>query len=105
VGLARRSLEGIGLGSIWVLGKWHIFLGAKSLLNIARSRHGIVNVYGSDATTSAGSARPKPLKSIGNLTTSIASMKFNHDSQLLAIASNTKKDQMRMVRLPSPFPL
>ena len=26
-------------------------------------------------------------------------MKFNHDSQLLAIASNTKKDQMRMVRL------
>lgn len=62
-----------------------------------RSRHGIVNVYGADAAASFTSDRPKPLKSIGNLTTSITSMKFNPDSQLLGIASNTKKDQMRMV--------
>lgn len=55
------------------------------------SKSGIVNVYGSDATNSSSSLRPKPLKAIGNLTTSITSARFNHDSQLLAIASNTKK--------------
>jgi len=65
------------------------------------SRHGIVSVYGADAASPLGSERPKSLKAIGNLTTSISSMKFNHDSQLLAIASNTKKDQMRMIHLPS----
>ncbi|TFY60987.1 hypothetical protein EVG20_g7224 [Dentipellis fragilis] len=65
------------------------------------SRSGIVNVYGSDAATSSGPDRPKPLKAIGNLTTSISAARFNHDSQLLAIASNVKKDQMRLIHLPS----
>lgn len=66
---------------------------------LRRSRHGIVNVYGTDATSSQNSGVPKPLKSIGNLTTSISTMSFNADSQLLAIASNIKKDQMRMVQV------
>ncbi|KAI0078522.1 WD40 repeat-like protein [Panus rudis PR-1116 ss-1] len=65
------------------------------------SRHGLVNVYGGDSTTSASADRPKPLKTLENLTTSITSLRFNHDSQLLAMASNTKKDQMRLVHLPS----
>ncbi|KAI0045734.1 WD40 repeat-like protein [Auriscalpium vulgare] len=65
------------------------------------SKSGIVNVYGSDAVSSSGSERPKPLKAIGNLTTSISAARFNHDSQLLAIASNVKKDQMRLIHLPS----
>jgi U3 small nucleolar RNA-associated protein 18 len=61
---------------------------------------GFVNVYGSDGVSSSGDDRsPKPLKAIGNLTTSISTLRFNHDSQLLAIASNTKKDQMRMVSI------
>jgi U3 small nucleolar RNA-associated protein 18 len=49
--------------------------------------------YGAKATI------PKPLKSIGNLTTSISTVWFNHDSQLLAVASKTNKDQMRLVWL------
>ena len=61
-----------------------------------RSRMGVVNVYGSEAT-SGSVDRPKPLKALGNLTTAITSLQFNHDSQLLAMASNAKKDQMRMV--------
>ncbi|KAI0960982.1 hypothetical protein AcV7_000207 [Taiwanofungus camphoratus] len=65
------------------------------------SRTGLVNLYGADGASSFGTERPKPLKTIGNLTTTISSMRFNHDSQLLAIASNTKKDQMRMIHLPS----
>ncbi|KAI8983300.1 WD40-repeat-containing domain protein [Trametes punicea] len=64
------------------------------------SRMGLVNVYGPQAASGA-TDQPKPLKSLGNLTTSITALKFNHDSQLLAMASNVKKDQMRMVHLPS----
>ena len=67
---------------------------------VTRSKSGIVNVYGSNASSSwSNSDRPRPLKSIGNLTTSISTVQFNHDSQLLAIASKTKKDQMRLVWL------
>ncbi|KAI9509876.1 WD40 repeat-like protein [Russula earlei] len=70
------------------------------------SKSGIVNVYGSaDASYSSStwrnSERPRPLKAIGNLTTAISTVRFNHDSQLLAIASKTQKDQMRLVHLPS----
>ncbi|KAH9920333.1 WD40-repeat-containing domain protein [Fomitopsis serialis] len=60
-------------------------------------RLGLVNVYGSEGVSALGSNSPKPLKTLGNLTTAITSLRFNHNSQLLAIASNTKKDQMRMV--------
>ncbi|KII86251.1 hypothetical protein PLICRDRAFT_114618 [Plicaturopsis crispa FD-325 SS-3] len=65
------------------------------------SNTGLVNVYSSNATVSSNTDRPTPLKTIGNLTTSISTMRFNHDAQLLAIASKTKKDQMRMIHLPS----
>ncbi|KAI0666186.1 WD40-repeat-containing domain protein [Trametes maxima] len=65
------------------------------------SRMGIVNIYGPDASSAD---RPRPLKALENLTTAITSLRFNHDSQLLAVASNVKKDQMRMVCIsPSPF--
>ena len=66
------------------------------LLTGSSSKVGLVNVYGSGALHGTID-RPKALKSLGNLTTTITSLRFNHDSQLLAIASNVKKDQMRMV--------
>jgi hypothetical protein len=70
------------------------------ICSVTSSKSGIVNVYGSNASSSwSNTDRPKPLKSIGNLTTSISTMQFNHDSQLLAIASKTQKDQMRLVWL------
>jgi hypothetical protein len=75
-----------------------------------------VNVYGSDsfAVPSGSStfsssnvnpnAPPKPIKTIGNLTTAISTLRFNHDAQVLAVASKEKKDAMRLVsfviRLP-----
>ncbi|KAH6906694.1 WD40-repeat-containing domain protein [Coprinopsis sp. MPI-PUGE-AT-0042] len=67
------------------------------------SNSGYVNVYGSDSFSnlSSDAGRPKPLKSIGNLTTPISSARFNYDSQILAIASKEKKDALRMVHLPS----
>lgn len=68
------------------------------------SNTGLVNVYNAESTIDLEGGKPKTLKTIGNLTTSISTLRFNHDSQLLAIASNDKKDQMRMVRQYSIFP-
>lgn len=64
-----------------------------------RSKTGLVNVYGSEGTMTDMSTVPRPLKTIGNLTTSISTLRFNHDAQILAIASKSKKDQLKMVIL------
>ena len=59
-----------------------------------------MNLYGSDSFSSDSSnlnANPKPVKTIGNLTTAISTLRFNHDAQILAVASKEKKDSMRMV--------
>ncbi|KAL4069086.1 WD40-repeat-containing domain protein [Scleroderma citrinum] len=63
------------------------------------SNTGLVNVY--SAPSAGGEMKPKPLKTIGNLTTNISCLRYNHDSQLLAMASNVKNDQMRLIHLPS----
>ncbi|KAF8941163.1 U3 snoRNP protein [Haplosporangium gracile] len=62
------------------------------------SRTGVVNVYD---RTCLETRTPKPLRAIGNLTTSIHTMRFNHDSQILAISSKARKDQLRLVHIPS----
>jgi U3 small nucleolar RNA-associated protein 18 len=72
-----------------------------ALSRLLRSATGFVNVYASENIAVASDSvdtRPKSLKAIGNLTTSISTLRFNHDAQLLAIASNVMKDQMRLVR-------
>ena len=69
-----------------------------------RSKSGIVNVYDSAALYSPSSgqpALPKPRKALGNLTTAVSSLAFNHDAQLMVMASSMKKDQLRLVHLPS----
>ncbi|KAF9907888.1 U3 small nucleolar RNA-associated protein 18 [Linnemannia zychae] len=62
------------------------------------SRSGIVNIYD---RTCLDSRTPKPLRAIGNLTTSIHTLRFNHDSQILAMSSKARKDQLRLVHIPS----
>eukprot|EP00879_Flechtneria_rotunda_P019216 GHRR01020177.1.p1 GENE.GHRR01020177.1~~GHRR01020177.1.p1 ORF type:complete len:484 (+),score=161.27 GHRR01020177.1:607-2058(+) len=42
-----------------------------------------------------------PLKALMNLTTTIDTLAFNHDSQLLLLGSRLKKDSLRLVHLPS----
>lgn len=61
------------------------------------SNTGLVNIY--NAERAREDTKPKPLKTIGNLTTNISCLRYNHDAQLLAMASNVKKDQMRLVWL------
>lgn len=61
-----------------------------------RSSTGIVNLYENDYSTEA--AAPKLVKSFDNITTSISSMCFNPDGQILAAASKEKKDTLKLVR-------
>lgn len=61
------------------------------------SDSGVVNVYDGKAS----SVNQKPLKAIMNLTTQVDNLKFNHDSQMLAISSRFKKEALKMVHLDS----
>ncbi|KAJ4477668.1 WD40-repeat-containing domain protein [Lentinula edodes] len=93
-----RVLAGSGKGSGWLA---------------IGSNTGLVNVYGTDSytpstvSTSISSSSswsgltPKPLKTVENLTTPISTLRFNHDAQVLAMASKEKKDSMRLIHLPS----
>ncbi|KAF4325490.1 hypothetical protein BBO99_00000334 [Phytophthora kernoviae] len=61
------------------------------------SKSGVVNIY-----DNAGlSAKPKPRKALMHLTTRVDHLKFNADSQILAMASMDSKDALKMVHMPS----
>ncbi|KAK9113542.1 hypothetical protein Syun_020339 [Stephania yunnanensis] len=64
----------------------------------AGSTSGIVNIYHNE-TFLVG--KKKPLKTIENLTTSVDFMKFNHDSQILAICSKMQKNSLKLVHVPT----
>ena len=74
-----------------------------------RSTSGYVNVYGSDSFvvpnhlkdtfSASGREAPQLVKALGHLTTPISSLRFNHDAQILAMASQDKKDAFRLVCL------
>lgn len=74
------------------------------LMHMYSSKSGLVNVYGEDAFMSSLPGAPAVKKTLQNLTTSISTLSFNHDSQLAAMVSNVKKDQMRLVSGPLPPP-
>lgn len=46
-------------------------------------------------------AVPAPLKALKNLTTTIDTLHFSHDSQMLLMGSRMKKEALRLVHLPS----
>lgn len=59
------------------------------------SESGIVNVY--DRLSSS----KKPIGSLDHLVSSISTLEFSYDGQVLAIASRAKKDALRLIHLPS----
>ncbi|CAK7897451.1 U3 small nucleolar RNA-associated protein 18 [[Candida] anglica] len=69
--------------------------GAKSRWLAIGTNNGIVNVYDRNSEST------KPLKCVENLVTTISSLSFSPDGQLLAIASRAKKDALRLVHIPS----
>ncbi|KAA8909462.1 WD40-repeat-containing domain protein [Sphaerosporella brunnea] len=69
---------------------------------------GIVNIYdrrvsfGGKAPGSMGTPTdPKPVKTVESLVTTISTLEFSRDGQVLCVASRTKKDALRLVHLPS----
>lgn len=62
------------------------------------SKSGVVNVYDSQSHATTG-FQEKLLKAFGNLTTSVSTIRFNHNSEVLAMASDVKKDQFRLVSI------
>ncbi|KAI5956017.1 UTP18 [Candida theae] len=63
------------------------------------SNTGVVNLY--DRQNLNATTSPKPFKTVENLVTSVSSLVFNPDGQLLAIASRGKRDAFKLVHLPS----
>ena len=89
----------VAVGSVGLFPPQHL-----KLIVHFRSKSGITNVYNSSAFYSPSPVQPvhlKPLKALGNLTTAVSSLTFNHDAQLMVMASSMKKDQLRLVHLPS----
>lgn len=62
------------------------------------STSGIVNIYNREEFLGG---KRKPLKTLGNLTTEVDFMKFNHDAQILAICSSMSKNSVKLVHIPS----
>jgi U3 small nucleolar RNA-associated protein 18 len=91
--------------------------GSSGVVNVYRRPAGLLSpvnfddadVASAGATSSPAAAggfrvqpvTPAPLKAIMNLTTSIDSLSFSHDSQMLLMGSRLKKDSLRIVHLPS----
>lgn len=64
---------------------------------------GVVNVYNNRGAASSGSfaSKRQPVKSVMNLQTSADYVKFNHDGQILAMASRREKNSMKLLHIPS----
>ncbi|KZV78015.1 hypothetical protein EXIGLDRAFT_634657, partial [Exidia glandulosa HHB12029] len=62
------------------------------------SSTGYVNVYGSSSNSDE---RPPHLKALPHLTTRVSKLLFSPDAQILAMSSSAKKDQLKLVHLPS----
>ncbi|KAK5705790.1 U3 snoRNP protein [Elasticomyces elasticus] len=72
------------------------------------SSSGIVNFYDRRVWLAGGGGEgdlfprtPKPIKTLGHLTTPTSSLTFSPDGQLLVMASKWKRDAVKLVHLPS----
>ncbi|MEE6506946.1 hypothetical protein FKM82_007912 [Ascaphus truei] len=63
------------------------------------SNSGVVNLYNHDDCLQV--ANPKPVKSIMNLVTTATSLVFNAKTEILAVASNTTDEAVKLVHIPS----
>lgn len=70
-------------------------LAASAQLLATGSNMGVVNLYRIEDIVRRPA--PDPVRTVMNLTTSISALRFNHDGQLLLIASDQKNDAIRFV--------
>eukprot|EP01080_Neovahlkampfia_damariscottae_P005189 gene5189-8795_t len=66
---------------------------------VTGSSSGVVNFYNSNSILNSNDNEIKPFKSFMNLTTSINQLKFNHQSSILSIISNQKKNAYRLMKM------
>ncbi|XP_022086184.1 U3 small nucleolar RNA-associated protein 18 homolog [Acanthaster planci] len=62
------------------------------------SSSGVVNIYDSSQCLTA--TRPKPLKAVMNLTTSVTAAKFNCNSEILGVTSFHTQGAVKLIHLP-----
>ncbi|XP_038057901.1 U3 small nucleolar RNA-associated protein 18 homolog [Patiria miniata] len=62
------------------------------------SHSGVVNIY--DSSQYMVAARPKPIKAVMNLMTSVTSAKFNHTNEILGVASFHAQSAVKLIHLP-----
>lgn len=113
--IARWQDEGaVGTTTLALGGQHEVVkspIGADRWIAIGSSS-GIVNIYDRRAwladskannkdQTSLITPNPKPTKTLGHLTTPTSHLKFSPDGQILAMASQWKRDALRLVHLPS----
>lgn len=67
------------------------------------SKMGIVNIYDDEGKYQQQQQQQPPpfIKSLDNLTTSISTLEFNSTGEILAMASRSKSDALRLVHIPS----
>jgi U3 small nucleolar RNA-associated protein 18 len=63
---------------------------------------GVVNVYRKNDGWNGDFSTPRqPMKAIMNITTACDMLQFNHDGQILAMASRRNRDTLKLVHMPS----
>ncbi|KZO99627.1 WD40 repeat-like protein [Calocera viscosa TUFC12733] len=64
---------------------------------------GVVSLYDAAALRYGPleEGNPKAVKTVMNLTTRITALRFNHSTEILCLASKDRKDQLRMMHVPS----
>lgn len=77
------------------IGITRIALGGKDRWIAVGSNNGVVNIYDRNSEST------RPFKTVENLVSSISTLKFNADGQILCIASKAKRDALRLVHMPS----
>eukprot|EP01036_Dinobryon_divergens_P023637 gene23637-32007_t len=65
------------------------------------SESGVVSIFKADDIVARDGREIKQVKSLMNLTTQITSSAFHPSGQVLAVASNQKKDRLKLVHLPT----
>ena len=79
---------------VYTCGMWHVARCCNAMLPPAgRSTSGVVNIYNQnglggvsvEAGLGGGAAAPTPTRELMHLTTTVDSLRFNHDSQILAM--------------------
>lgn len=70
------------------------------LLVYCSSESGYVNIYTWEAVMNGSIRRPKPLKSVGNLTTAVDQLLFHPSNQLLYMSSSLQSAAARLVSQP-----